>query len=261
MKILFVGDVFGKPGRHVLRETLPELRSTEGPFDFVIINCENAAAGFGMTERIMDEMLSWGVDVMTSGNHIWDKKEFVPVLDRERRVLRPANYPPSAPGRGWGIFEKNGKKLGVVNLQGRAFMPAEIDSPFSVADDILTHHMNADAIFVDFHAEATAEKIALSRYLDGRVSAFVGTHTHVQTADETVLPQGTAYVTDAGMTGGHGGIIGMQYDSVIPKFLTSLPSKFEVEESNARFQGVVLEVDDETGRALDIKRIDRPMAE
>ncbi|MDL2264655.1 TIGR00282 family metallophosphoesterase [Synergistaceae bacterium OttesenSCG-928-I11] len=260
MKILFVGDVFGKPGRRILQEMLPELRNTEGPFDFVIINCENAAAGFGMTERIMDEMLSWGVDVMTSGNHIWDKKEFVPVLNRERRVLRPANYPPSAPGRGWGIFEKNGKKLGVVNLQGRVFMPAEIDSPFSVADDILTHHMQADVVLVDFHAEATAEKIALSRYLDGRVSAFVGTHTHVQTADETVLPQGTAYVTDVGMTGGHGGIIGMQYDSVIPKFLTALPSKFEVEESDVRCQGVVLEIDDETGRAYDVKCIDRPAA-
>ena len=196
---------------------------------------------------------------MTSGNHIWDKKDFVPVLDRERRVLRPANYPSSAPGRGWGVFEKGCRKLGVINLQGRAFMPAEIDSPFGTSDDILAH-MDADAVFVDFHAEATAEKVALSRYLDGRVSAFAGTHTHVQTADETVLPQGTAYITDVGMTGGHGGIIGMQYESVIPKFLTAVPSKFEVEESNPRFQGIVLEIDDETGRALDVKRIDRPAA-
>lgn len=254
MKILFVGDIFGKPGRRILQETLPTLRSTEGPFDFVIVNCENAAAGFGMTERIMDEILSWGVDAMTSGNHIWDKKDFVTVLDREDRVLRPANYPPSAPGKGWKVLEKNGRRLCVANLQGRAFMPAEIDDPFRTMDDIIVKADTA-AIFVDFHAEATAEKTALAKYFDGKISALVGTHTHVQTADETVLPNGTAYITDVGMTGGHGGIIGMTYESVIPKFLTSLPSKFEVDESDLRFQGVVVDIDDETGRAYDIKRI------
>lgn len=257
MKLLFIGDIFGKPGRTALQETLPRLREEAGPFDFVVVNCENAAAGFGMTERIMEEMFSWGVDVMTSGNHIWDKKEFVQVLDRERKVLRPANYPPTAPGRGFGVFEKNGLKLGVLNLQGRAFMPAEVDCPFRTADDALAA-ISTNAVLVDFHAEATAEKIALGKYLDGKISAFVGTHTHVQTADETILRQGTAYITDAGMTGGHDGVIGAKYASVIPKFLTALPSKFEVEESNVRLQGVVLQIDDETGRAFDIARLDRP---
>lgn len=205
----------------------------------------------------MDELFSAGVDIMTSGNHIWDKKEFVAVLDREPRILRPANYPPGAPGRGYGLFEKNGHAIGVVNLQGRAFMP-EIDCPFRAADESLGK-LQARAIFVDFHAEATAEKIALARYLDGRASAVVGTHTHVPTADETVLPQGTAYISDVGMTGGHAGVIGMKYQSVLPKFLTCVPSKFEVEESDVRVQGVITDIDEETGRALDIRRIDIPV--
>lgn len=256
MKIFFAGDIFGRPGRTALERILPSLKSEFGPFDFTVVNCENAAAGFGMTERIMNDFLSWGVDVMTSGNHIWDKKEFVRVLDEEPRILRPANYPPAAPGRGWGVFEKNGKKLMVMNLQGRAFMP-DIDCPFRAADDVLSA-LAAEgplAVFVDFHAEATAEKLALARYLDGRISALAGTHTHVQTADETILPRGTAFITDVGMTGGHGGIIGMTYDSVIPKFLTSVPSKFEVDEDDVHLQGILIEVDDETGRALDIRRI------
>ncbi|MDR1917360.1 MAG: TIGR00282 family metallophosphoesterase [Synergistaceae bacterium] len=253
MRILFVGDIFGRPGRSILKEKLPELRSTEGPFDFIIVNCENAAAGFGMTERLMDELFAEGVDIMTSGNHIWDKKEFVPVLDRESRMLRPANYPPGSPGLGWGIYEKHGGKLGVINLQGRAFMPP-IDCPFRRTDAIL-EEMNASVILVDFHAEATAEKIALGRYLDGRVSALVGTHTHVQTADESIMPGGTAYITDVGMTGGQGGVIGNSFDSVLPKFLYSIPAKFEVEESMPKLHGVVIDIEDETGRAFDIKRI------
>lgn len=254
MRILFVGDVFGRPGRRVLEASLPKLRETDGPFDFVIINCENAAAGFGMTERLMTELFALGIDVMTSGNHIWDKKEFVPVLDREARVLRPANYPPGSPGQGYRTFEKNGRKLAVLNLQGRAFMPP-VDCPFRTADDALSQ-LQANVVFVDFHAEATAEKVALAKYLDGRVAAVVGTHTHVQTADNTVLQQGTAFITDAGMTGSHGGVIGMKYDSVISKFLTGIPSKFEVDESLPKLQGVVVDIDDETGRALDIRRID-----
>ncbi|MDR1885130.1 MAG: TIGR00282 family metallophosphoesterase [Synergistaceae bacterium] len=253
MRILFVGDVFGRPGRTALIGGLPELRAKEGYFDFVVINCENAAAGFGMTERLMNEMFDAGVDVMTSGNHIWDKKEFVPVLDREPRALRPANYPPGAPGRGFGVFEKNGRRLAVINLQGRAFMP-EVDCPFRTADSIIPA-LGCRVIFVDFHAEATAEKIAMARYLDGKVSALVGTHTHVQTADESVLPLGTAYLTDAGMTGAHGGVIGMKYDSVLPKFLTGVPSKFEVDDSDVRLQGAIVEVDEETGRACDIRRV------
>ncbi|MDR3281001.1 MAG: TIGR00282 family metallophosphoesterase [Synergistaceae bacterium] len=259
MKILFVGDVFGRPGRAALTDLLPELRAKEGFFDFVVINCENAAAGFGMTEKLMIELFDSGVDVMTSGNHIWDKKEFVPVLDRETRVLRPANYPPGAPGRGYGVFEKNGRRLGVINLQGRAFMP-EVDCPFRTADAILLK-LDCNTVFVDFHAEATAEKVAMARFLDGRVSSVVGTHTHVQTADEAVLPKGTAYLTDVGMTGAHGGVIGMQYASVMPKFLTGVPSKFEVDDSDVRLQGAIIELDDETGRACDIRRVDIRRAE
>lgn len=254
MRVLFVGDIFGRPGREALEKHLPELRKNDGPFDFTIVNCENAAAGFGLTERLMNEIFALGVDVMTSGNHIWDKKEFVPVLDREPRILRPANYPPAAPGRGHAVFEKNGRKLGVINVQGRAFMPP-IDCPFRGVEHIL-EEMQAISIFVDFHAEATAEKIALARYFDGRVSAVVGTHTHVQTADAALLPGGTAYITDVGMTGGHGGVIGMRYDSVLPKFIAGIPSKFEVDETAVHFQAVIVDLDDETGRALDIRRID-----
>jgi metallophosphoesterase (TIGR00282 family) len=252
MRIMFAGDVCGRTGRNALKETLPRLRREMGPFDFVIVNCENAASGFGITEKLMDELFSLGIDVMTSGNHIWDKKEFTPVLDRERRVLRPANYPSGAPGSGCGLFVKGAKSLAVVNLQGRAFM-APIDCPFRRADEILSG-MDATAVFVDFHAEATAEKAALGRYLDGRVSAVAGTHTHVQTADESILPGGTAYITDAGLTGGHGGVIGNSYESVLPKFLYGTPCKFEVESGRARTQGVVVDIDDETGRALDIRR-------
>ena len=248
-----MGDVFGRPGRTALANGLKELRAEAGSFDFTVINCENAAAGFGMTERIMNEMFGAGVDVMTSGNHIWDKKEFVPILNLETRVLRPANYPPGAPGRGCGIFEKDGRRLAVLNLQGRAFMPS-VDCPFRTADDILPG-LDCNSILVDFHAEATAEKIALARYLDGRVSALIGTHTHVQTADEAILPHGTAYLTDAGMTGPHGGVIGMKYDSVMPKFLMGIPSKFDVDDLDVRLQGVILDVDEETGRACDIRRV------
>lgn len=237
-----------------LERHLSAFRRSDGPFDFTVVNCENAAGGFGLTERLMNEIFALGVDVITSGNHIWDKREFMSVLDREPRILRPANYPPSAPGRGYAVFEKNSCRLGVVNLQGRAFMPP-IDCPFRGMERIL-EEMSAVSIFVDFHAEATAEKIAFAKYFDGRVSAVVGTHTHVQTADEALFPGGTAFITDAGMTGGHGGVIGMRLDSVLPKFLTGTPSKFEVDESAVRFQAVIVGIDDETGRALNIRRID-----
>lgn len=202
----------------------------------------------------MNEILALGIDALTSGNHIWDKKEFVPILEQEPRVLRPANYPLAAPGRGHAVFEKNGRRLGLVNLQGRAFMPP-IDCPFQRAEQIL-EDLRATCIFVDFHAEATAEKIALARFLDGRVSAVVGTHTHVQTADEKILPGGTAFITDVGMTGAHGGVIGMRLDSVLPKFVMGIPSKFEVDETEVHLQATVVDIDDETGRGLEIRRID-----
>jgi metallophosphoesterase (TIGR00282 family) len=254
MRVFFIGDIFGRPGRGALTKKLPELRAEAGPFDFVVINCENAAAGFGMTERLMDELFAAGADVMTSGNHIWDRKEFIPILDREPRVLRPANYPPGTPGRGFGVFQKNGRSLAVVNIQGRAFMPP-IDCPFRATADALSG-FGGNAVLVDFHAEATAEKIALARYFDGKISALVGTHTHVQTTDNIIMQGGTAFITDVGMTGGHSGVIGVKLDSVLPKFLLGIPSKFEVEESMPRIQGVIIDIDDETGRALDIRRID-----
>lgn len=256
VRILFAGDICGKTGRNALRENLPALRARFGPIDFVVANCENAAAGFGMTGKLFDELASFGVDVMTSGNHIWDKRDFIPILERERRALRPANYPPGTPGFGFGEYEKNGRALGVINLQGRAFM-SPIDCPFRTADAIL-NDMRAKVIFVDFHAEATAEKIALARYLDGRISAMAGTHTHVQTADESILPMGTAFITDAGLTGGHGGVIGNSFESVLPKFLYGTPCKFEIDAGKPKTQGVVIDADEETGMALRIQRFSVP---
>lgn len=252
MRILFVGDVFGKPGRKAVERYLAVIRKDE-LIDFTIVNCENAAGGFGLTERLMNDLLSLDIDVLTSGNHIWDKKDFVPVLNKEPRILRPANYPQAAPGRGYAVFEKRGRKILVVNLQGRAFMPP-IDCPFARLAAIL-EEADATSVFIDMHAEATAEKIALARYFDGRISVLAGTHTHVQTADETILPGGTAFITDVGMTGSHGGVIGMKLASVLPKFLLGLPSKFEVDDTESRFQAIVVDIDDETGRAVDIKRI------
>jgi metallophosphoesterase (TIGR00282 family) len=253
MRILFIGDVMGKPGRRLVRDLLPVLRREEGPFDFVVANGENAAAGFGLTGGTLRELLDSGVDVLTGGNHIFDKKEFLPLLDSEPLVLRPANYPAEVPGRGVGIFRKNDRALAVLNLQGRAFMPP-IDCPFRTADALLSE-IDVNCVLVDVHAEASSEKRALALYLDGRVSAVIGTHTHVQTADEDVLPGGTATLTDAGMTGGHGGVIGMTLESVLPRMKTGVPSKFDVCETDPRLEGVILDVDDETGRALSIRRL------
>jgi metallophosphoesterase (TIGR00282 family) len=254
----------GSPCRSVLAETLPSLRAqwktpgAEG-FDFVVVNCENAAAGKGMTGKIMEELFGLGVHGMTSGNHIWDKNVFYPVLVAEARVIRPANYPAECPGAGYTILERNGKKLGLLNLQGRVFMPP-IDCPFRAADaavDELKEKAGENVpLLVDFHAEATSEKKALAVYLDGRVSALVGTHTHVQTADARILPGGTAYISDVGMTGGHGGVIGVKTETVLPRYLTGMPTKFEICDSDARINAVVIDIDEESGRAASIVRID-----
>ncbi len=256
MRILFIGDIMGRPGRKAVPRALPLLREEYGSFDFIIANGENSAAGFGLTEKVMNELFSMGIDILTGGNHIWDKKDILPFLDSEKRILRPANHPEGAPGRGCGVFEKNGKELAVISLQGRTFMPP-LDCPFRKADQLI-EKLKTPAIFVDFHAEATSEKKALACWLDGRISALAGTHTHVQTADEQVLQGGTAFITDAGMTGGHGGVIGMAAESVMSKFLYGTPSKFEVCEDDVRFQAVVVDIDDETGRGMDIRRINIP---
>ncbi|MBQ3402099.1 MAG: TIGR00282 family metallophosphoesterase [Synergistaceae bacterium] len=258
MRILFSGDVAWRTGRDSLALALPEIRRLHGSFDFTIINCENAAHGKGMTDKIFDEFIAMGVDAMTSGNHIWDKPAFFTTLDAETRIFRPANYPASCPGRGHGIIERKGKRLGILNLAGQVFMPP-IDSPFTCADALISELKSQGGdnlpVFVDFHAEATSEKQAMSYYLDGRACAVVGTHTHVQTADERVLPHGTAYISDAGMTGAHEGILGVSYESVMPKFTQGLPCKFEASGDGAAFNGVIVEVDDDTGLSVGIERV------
>ncbi|MDN5318346.1 MAG: 2,3-cyclic-nucleotide 2-phosphodiesterase [Thermovirga sp.] len=254
MKILFVGDIVGRPGRVLLSESLKQLESRFGPFDFRIANAENAAGGFGLTEKVMNELFSMGFHCLTSGNHIWDKKDFLEVLDSERRLLRPANYPPGVHGQGYGFFlSDKGTRVLVVNLQGRVFMPP-IDCPFRKAEEII-RDSNAEVVVVDFHAEATSEKKAMGLFLDGKVSCVLGTHTHVQTADEQILPNGTAYITDVGMTGGHAGVIGMEKSGVMERFLKGTPSKFEVCKEGLILNAVVVEVDETTGKATNILRI------
>ncbi len=254
MRILFVGDIVGSPGRRTFFALLPLLRRRWGPFDFTIVNGENAAAGRGITAKIAQELFDAGVDAVTSGNHIWDRKDFQDLLDQEPRVLRPLNYPDGVPGQGVICLNKGGKELVVVSLQGRVFMPST-DCPFRAMDQLLSQLRRSAPIFVDFHGEATSEKRVMGHYLDGRVAAMVGTHTHVATADEEILPGGTAYITDAGMTGAFRSSIGMTYDSVLPKFLTGLPSHFEVAQEDCRLCGVVVDVDDELGLAVDIRRL------
>lgn len=260
MRVLFLGDVAWSVGRRALACALPELRREWGGFDFVVVNCENAAAGKGMTEKIFKEFLDLGVDGMTSGNHIWDKNDFGVVLGSDARIFRPANYPAVCPGQGCGVLERNGRRLGILNLEGQVFMPP-IDSPFYAADACL-EELRAQGgaelpILVDFHAEATSEKEAMGFYLDGRVSAVLGTHTHVQTADERILPGGTAYLSDVGMTGGHGGILGVKKESAMPRFLTGMPARFEMCTELPAVNGAVVEIDESTGRARSIVRVQK----
>jgi metallophosphoesterase (TIGR00282 family) len=257
MRILFIGDIFGQPGRRIVKERLPQLREELRP-DIVLANAENAAAGFGITPALVEELLDLDITVLTSGNHIWDKREIYGYLrdQIDGRLLRPANYPGDSPGRG--VFVgKNPAGIGyaVMNLQGRVFMPS-IDCPFRKADELLRGIPDDVKIrIVDMHAEATSEKQALAWHLDGRVTAVLGTHTHVPTADETVLPQGTAFVTDLGMTGPYESVIGMDRQAIIQKFLDQLPTRFEVAKGDVRLCGVLLEADHETGRALSIQRV------
>jgi len=260
MKILFIGDIVGSPGRNGFRKALPGIKQEFG-VDFVIANAENSAGGSGITEKTAEDLFSAGADALTSGDHIWKKSEIVPLIDKERRILRPANAAVQAPGRGAEVFElPGGRRVGVLNLQGRVFMePSEC--PFKAAQDALQElSSRAKIIIVDMHAEATSEKVAMGWFLDGKVSAVLGTHTHVQTADEEILPQGTAYITDAGMTGGHRSSIGMKLEGVLPRYLTGMPSKFEVSGDGLAFNGVVITLDDETGRAVGITRINERLS-
>jgi metallophosphoesterase (TIGR00282 family) len=255
MNLLFLGDIVGRPGRELIRKGLPSLIEHHG-VDLTIANAENAAAGFGVTKDIGDSLLEWGVDVMTSGNHIWDKKEVLGYIDSERRLLRPANYPAGVPGRGSYLAHTgDGRAVGVINVMGRVFM-LNIDDPFAVVlreIDALRHQTRV--IVVDFHAEATSEKIAMGWHLDGKATLVVGTHTHVQTADERILPNGTAYMTDAGMTGPHDGIIGMEREPSLARFLNGMPTKFEPATANPRLNGVLVAADDRTGRAIAVTRL------
>ncbi len=259
VRILFIGDVFGQPGRRILKETLPGLVQEYSP-DLILANGENAAAGFGITPALVEELLALGIAVLTSGNHIWDKREILPYLadHADGRLLRPANYPSPSPGHGLYLGRTSNKAAyAVINLQGRVFMPP-IDCPFRTADKLLEQIPPQVKIrIVDMHAEATSEKQALGWYLDGRVTAVVGTHTHVPTADETVLPQGTAYVTDLGMTGPYESVIGVDRRAVIEKFLNQIPARFEVAKGDLRLSAVLIEADAESGRARSIQRIVR----
>jgi metallophosphoesterase (TIGR00282 family) len=255
MTLLFIGDVVGKPGREMLRKALPAVVDAHDA-DFVVANVENAAAGFGITKEIGETILEWGVDVMTSGNHVWDKKEALDYIPHQPRLLRPANFPAGVPGRGTHVADtRDGRAVGVINVMGRVFMQP-LDDPFAVVlREIEAIRHRTRVVLVDFHAEATSEKIAMGWHLDGKVTAVVGTHTHVQTADERLLPGGTAYLTDAGMTGPHDSIIGMEREAALARFRTGLPSKFEPAAGNPRLNGVVVTCDDRTGRATSITRI------
>ncbi|HKB13324.1 MAG TPA: TIGR00282 family metallophosphoesterase [Vicinamibacterales bacterium] len=255
IRLLFIGDIVGRPGRDLVRHGLRGLVEYHR-IDFVIANAENAAAGFGITREIGDQLLDWGVEVMTSGNHIWDKKEALDYIGAEPRLLRPANYPSGVPGNGSYLARTHdGRSVGVVNVMGRVFM-LNIDDPFQVVlREIEALRKRTRVVFVDFHAEATSEKIAMGWHLDGRATAVVGTHTHVQTADERILPKGTAYLTDVGMTGPHDSIIGVEVEPALTRFLTGLPQKFDTATGNPRLNGVIVEADETSGLATDIERV------
>jgi len=255
MNILLIGDIVGDAGRRVIAHRLAEVKAARG-IDFVIGNAENAAGGFGITPKIAEELFAMGIDVLTTGNHVWDKREAIDYLAKERRILRPANYPEGTPGLGRTVVElTDGRRIGVLQLMGRVFMPMT-DCPFQAARRELEWlRASTKLVIVDMHAEATSEKRAMGWFLDGQVAAVLGTHTHVQTADEEILPQGTAYLTDVGMTGPVASVIGITPDSAIQKFLTQMPKRFETATGPAILQGAIVAVDPATGRATAIERL------
>ena len=254
MKILFIADIIGQPGREAVAKVLPELRQREQA-ELVIANGENAAGGMGLTPHIARDLCKLGVDIITLGNHTWDKKEIMEIIEDEN-IIRPANYPPGVPGRGAALVSTAGNfRVGVINLVGRVFMHPN-DCPFRAVDKLITEmKKETSLIIVDMHAEATSEKIAMGWYLDGKVSAVIGTHTHVQTADERILPEGTAYITDVGMTGPQESVIGIKKEIILQRFLLGMPVRFEVAAGDLTFNGVALDIDEKTGKALAIKRI------
>ena len=254
MRILMVGDVFGRPGRKFFAEQTAKIRQ-EKNIDVVVVNGENAAHGKGLTQATFNALLSGGADVVTTGNHVWDRKDIYDFIDREPFLVRPANYPENCPGQGYCIYPFKAKNIGVINLEGRTFMQP-LDSPFMKAEEILKEiKKDCDIILVDFHAEATSEKLALGFFLDGQVTAIVGTHTHVQTADERILPKGTAYITDLGMVGPMNSVIGTQIEKAVEKFLTCRMTRFEVAESPCIYCALMIEVDDKNNLPVKVERL------
>ena len=261
MKILFIGDVVGAPGRKAVAQLVPRLRGQHA-IDFIIANGENSAGGAGITPTTAEELFSAGIDAITTGDHLWDQKEVMALIDSEPRFLRPRNYPHGTPGQGAALFERAGlPPIAVLNLQGRIFMP-ELENPFaSAAEEVSRLHRRTNIIFIDMHAEATSEKIALARMLDGKVSAVIGTHTHVQTADEQIFPGGTAFLCDAGFTGAHESVLGREIDPIIRRFTTNMPQRFGVAKDRVLLQGAIVRINNETGRAESIQRVSEPLAE
>lgn len=255
MKILFIGDIVGEPGRRAVKEILPRLRRAH-QMDLVIANGENSAGGSGITPATAQEIFGAGVDIITTGDHLWDQKEVMGLLQNESRLLRPLNYPQGTPGQGSVVYQANNQPpVAIINLQGRTFMP-DLDNPFTtVRAEVERLRQKTNIIFVDFHAEATSEKAAIGRMLDGQVSAVIGTHTHVQTADEQIFPGGTAFLSDAGFTGPHDSVIGREIEPIIRRFLTLQPQRFTVAEKGIKLQGALVEIDTHTGHALKIERI------
>ncbi|MHB1418786.1 MAG: TIGR00282 family metallophosphoesterase [Bacillota bacterium] len=263
MKVLMIGDIVGRPGRRAVKQVLPQWIK-EHAIDLTIANGENAAGGIGITKEICEELFSYGVDALTMGNHVWDKKDIYSFIDSEPRIVRPANYPPGTPGQGYITVNTRGRdklKVGVVNLSGRVFL-STLECPFRMGREIIEKlQMQTPIIIVDFHAEATSEKVAMGWYLDGRASAVLGTHTHIQTADARILPRGTAYVTDVGMTGPRDSVLGVEVEAVLQKFLTQMPTRFEVAGGVPQINAMLVEIDATTGKATGITPLQKDLLE
>ena len=258
LRLLFLGDVIGEPGRKAVIEMVPRLKQAWG-IDFVVVNGENAAAGRGITGKITIDLLRAGVAVITSGDHIWDQKEVVSYIETEPRLLRPINYPPGTPGRGSIVLETAKGKVGVINVQGRTFMQPSLENPFRLVDEEVRRlRAETHVIFVDMHAETTSEKIAIGRFLDGKVSAVAGTHTHIQTADEQIFPGGTAFICDAGMCGPTESVLGREIQPIIQRFLSSMPVNFPVAKGEVKLHGILVDIDPSTGEAKSIRRVAEP---